>query len=185
MASRGEDGSKSGFGWGALAIVAGVLVGGVCVIGILAAIAIPAFIKFVNRGKTAEAATQLDSMFQSASSYYITEHPDPSGVVEHCSLDPATTRNTPSDRKTSLPGPLSDSLDTLGFTTSELYFYQYEIVAEPSRCGIGPNQPVYTFRAYGDLDADGTRSTFELFVGSDPDNQLRRDGPIRITNELE
>ena len=74
MASRGDGESKSGCGWSALAIVGGILIGGVCVIGIVAVIAIPAFIPFVKRSKTAEATMQLDSMFHSASNYYLMEH---------------------------------------------------------------------------------------------------------------
>ena len=74
MASRGDGESKSGCGWSALAILGGMLIGGICVIGIVAAIAIPAFITFVKRSKTAEATMQLDSMFHSASNYYLMEH---------------------------------------------------------------------------------------------------------------
>jgi len=185
MAARGDGESKSGCGQTALAIVGGILVGGVCLIGIGAAIAIPAWVKFVKTSKTAETSGQLRSMFESASNYYMTERPDSIDGGEHCSLDPATTPNTPGNRKSLLLAPLPDSLTELGFTTSDLYYYQYEVVAPPSHCGIGPNQPIYTFRAYGDLDADGTLSTFELSVSSDATNQLVRDGPIRITNELE
>ena len=46
----------------------------VAIIGILAAIAIPAFINYVKRSKTAEAGSNLKSMFQGAASYYEAEN---------------------------------------------------------------------------------------------------------------
>ncbi len=46
----------------------------VAIIGILAAIAIPAFINYVKRSKTAEASSNLKTMFQGAASYYEAEN---------------------------------------------------------------------------------------------------------------
>ena len=46
----------------------------VAIIGILAAIAIPAFVNYARRAKTAEAGSNLTNLFTGAASYYQAEH---------------------------------------------------------------------------------------------------------------
>ena len=46
----------------------------VAIIGILAAIAIPAFINYVKRSKTSEAGANLKALFQGAAAYYDQEN---------------------------------------------------------------------------------------------------------------
>ena len=46
----------------------------VAIIGVLAAIAIPAFINYVKRAKTSEAGSNLKSLFTGAATYYDSEH---------------------------------------------------------------------------------------------------------------
>lgn len=154
--------------------------------GILAAIAVPSFIQYVRRSKVSEARSNLRMLFSGAASYYTQEHPSagPGGVSTHCTVGPARTANEPGPEQT-LVGPVDPAFDALGFVLADPVYYQYEIVAAPSRCGHGPDEALYTFRAYGDLDGDGHRSTFELAVGSSQMNELYRSPGIYTEDELE
>src|SRR2546430_2551717 len=51
----------------------------VAIIGILAAVAIPAFSKYVKRSRTAEAVGHLNKMWAGSVTYYETDHTDSSG----------------------------------------------------------------------------------------------------------
>jgi prepilin-type N-terminal cleavage/methylation domain-containing protein len=53
----------------------------VAIIGILAAVAIPAFSKYIKRSKTAEAAGHLNKMWAGSVSYYSTDHTDATGAM--------------------------------------------------------------------------------------------------------
>jgi type IV pilus assembly protein PilA len=48
----------------------------VAIIGILAAVAIPSFIKYMRRSKTSEALMNLRKMYDGAVAYYVGEHAD-------------------------------------------------------------------------------------------------------------
>src|SRR5437763_7037372 len=53
----------------------------VAIIGILAAVAIPAFMKYIRRSKTVEASNNVRKMFDSSVSYYEGEHADIGGNI--------------------------------------------------------------------------------------------------------
>ena len=75
----------------------------VAIIGILAVIAIPAFIGYMRRAKTSEAGSNLKNMFTAAAGYYANENWGARGVVRGgsaaataCTVSPASTSNVPS-----------------------------------------------------------------------------------------
>src|SRR5689334_12382363 len=53
----------------------------VAIIGILAAVAIPAFMKYIRRSKTVEATMNVRKLFDSSVSYYEGEHADSQGNI--------------------------------------------------------------------------------------------------------
>lgn len=67
----------------------------------------------------------------------------------------------------------------LQFAIEEPHYYSFEFLSSGS--GLGA---VFTARSYGDLDCDGTLSTFELRGSVDPQGQVKVVGPI-IWNEIE
>jgi len=52
----------------------------VAIIGVLAAVAIPAFIKYIRRSKCVEATMNLRKMYDGAVAYYVADHADINGV---------------------------------------------------------------------------------------------------------
>ena len=53
----------------------------VAIIGILAAVAIPAFMKYIRRSKTTEATMNIRKMFDATVSYYAAERADATGNI--------------------------------------------------------------------------------------------------------
>lgn len=179
----------------------------VAIIGILAAIAIPAFINYVKRSKTSEAPSNLKALFTGAADLYtrgtaaqtLIGRANVTANNTRCVIDvAASTGNTPSDQKRTVDwGALPDAarFQALNWQVSDPIYYRYEaqpgtgtavagtVLACANMNAVGTS--VYTFRAIGDLDGDTTTSLFELNVGVDQGNALYRNAEIYTQNELE
>ena len=157
----------------------------VAIIGILAAVAIPAFIKYIRKSKTVEATEALDKIKGGARQYYVTDHWDSNGNLLPKSFPKATI--IPSG------GPKCDkqltttaAWDTAGwgplhFALTEPHYYAYTFGTTTTSTGAAA---VYTATANGDLDCDTTQSTFELRGSVDTEGSVKVVGPI-ISNEIE
>lgn len=167
----------------------------VAIIGILAALAIPAFVGYIRRSKTAEATTNVRNLFSGAASYYQTENwgrglvaaGGTSVALVHCTVADAQTTNTPGVSKTQLNFDTveAQTFRSVGFSIADPVYYRYHVMNSTNQCGNMVGTPQYTFQAQGDLDGDGVLSTFELGAGSDASNNLMRAPGYYITNELE
>jgi type IV pilus assembly protein PilA len=186
---------KSGFTLIELMIV-------VAILGILAAVAVPAFLGYMRRAKTAEVTVNLNNMFKLAASYY--ENPrNPRDLTNQVGASQCVVVATAA-REPVNPGPTKQpfvetneangTFVALGFTISDLVYYSYSVASAPlgasANCLLAgetfaADTVVYTLRANGDLDDDTTESLFELAIKADQNAQLSRAIGFYINNETE
>ncbi|HEX3760289.1 MAG TPA: prepilin-type N-terminal cleavage/methylation domain-containing protein [Kofleriaceae bacterium] len=130
----------------------------VAIIGILATVAIPAFMDYVKRSKRSEAVLQLNKIGKNAKRTYGETASYPSGSVGPTPARPGTggccggTGATPNHCAAS-PAAWTGAWQALDFEIDEdtLFYYSYS----------GASQS-YTALAIGDLDCDGTEVTYTL-----------------------
>jgi type IV pilus assembly protein PilA len=161
----------------------------VAILGILAAVAVPSFVNYLRRAKTAEAREMLHSLFAQAASYYYPERAEQGITGQHtagCTVDPTDNAVTPNDLK-QRGNYAAASWRSLGYT-HEFSYYRLEITthAGAGQCQNRAGTPdIYTLRAVGDLDGDGSTSRFEVAVASDGENELYRSRGFYVENETE
>ncbi|MFO0624296.1 MAG: prepilin-type N-terminal cleavage/methylation domain-containing protein [Polyangiales bacterium] len=146
----------------------------VVILGILAAVAIPAFTRYVKRSKTSEATGNLAKIYQGEVSYYqasaerqstatfINATANPSGA-------PSSGKYAANVAAWNQPG-----WREIGFTLDTGSYYQYTATGATDS---------FTATAVGNLDGDGTNSTFSR-VGANANGEIQG-APVVITEELE
>jgi type IV pilus assembly protein PilA len=161
----------------------------VAIIGILAAVAIPSFMKYIYKARSAEARTHLEKIGAGARTYYLDERPAPTGIAPLPRQFPDAIATTPVLSCCLTGGKcLAESTQwddpvwtALHFAVSDPHFYRYEFLSD----GI-MSDATFTGRAYGDLDCDGIESTFEIqgmvnYLGND----MSSGGAVARKHELE
>ena len=153
----------------------------VAIIGILAAVAIPAFMDYMNKSKSTEAELNLDALRKKGKSAYDANasYPvsvDASGVASEYTLaaTPTTdccTQNYQGKKKCKADaGLFQDPLGWggIGFQIEDDHFFQYSYQGGQGTLatgGTGVGQKYQAF-AVGNLDCDATQVTFTLQAGS-------------------
>lgn len=187
----------------------------VAIIGVLAAIAIPAFINYVKRSKTSEAPANLKAMFTGAAALYNSGRAQQTLIGRNQASANSTrcyvvgthsTPTAPGQQKHTIGWPENcaasaycAAFDALNFKVSDPIYYRYTSAAvggggvaidmTPLNCGdaSGDGTQIYAFRAEGNLDGDTSTSLFELAAGVDVagGGVLYRNSEIFVQSDLE
>jgi type IV pilus assembly protein PilA len=166
----------------------------VAIIGILAAVAIPAFVKYIRKAKTVEATDGLDKLNAGAKSYFQADHYSAVAASAGNILPkqfPQTEGITPPSNNccaasAAAPKCLPDatiwtrSWNELRFQVADPHYYQWTWTN-----GGGTNRLAgYTVMATGNLDCDADLAQFSYVGTVDLELGVAAKGPI-ITNEIE
>src|SRR5262249_42411345 len=179
------------------------------IIGILAAVAIPAFMKNARKAKTTEATVNLKKLQDGAVSYYHEEKNAAGSVVPIAKQFPgvaATGLIQPDDsccKKGAATGqkcPPTDGVwsdpvwQALKFSMDDPYYYQYAYVrlgtgksgaGVPTLGGTATAGEYFYADALGDLNCDGVYSTFEMLGAVSGDGSVTTGGGLFKDKELE
>ena len=160
----------------------------VAIIGILAAVAIPAFSKYVKRSRTAEAVGHLNKMWAGSVTFYETDHADSSGNAIAKQF-PATA---PDELDTECgcqdtgkcPGGSAKWQDVswvgLQFSLPDPHLYMPHYTSKGTA-----STATFTASATGDLDCNKKVSTFARGGIIDTNGDVTGSRAPIITNELE
>jgi type IV pilus assembly protein PilA len=162
----------------------------VAIIGILAAVAIPAFVKYLRKSKTVEATEGLDKVKVGARQYFQADHYDSVNgnlmpkefPLGNGTLVPGTTCCSGAMAPKCAPAAANWSgapWHELHFALTDPHYYRWGF-----QNGGSVTTSAYTAQAVGDLDCDGTFSTFEVRGSIDGEGGVTVRGPI-VTNEIE
>jgi len=136
----------------------------VAIIGILAAVAIPAFIRYIRRSKTAEVPEAVDKIGTGAKTYFQVEHVDASGVMLAKQF-PAGVGPTPGAACWTQAGGkcaggdagwTAPSWQALHFSLENHHYYTYQFTTAGTDTAA-----VFTILARGNLDNDAVTATWK------------------------
>ncbi|HWE30881.1 MAG TPA: pilin, partial [Polyangia bacterium] len=143
----------------------------VAIIGILAAVAIPAFMKYIRRSKTVEATMNVRKLFDSSVSYFEAEHADLTGNALAKQF-PTSVLATPGGAAPSatkpccgntgdkcVPAPTnftSPTWSALNFSVDDPFYFVYQYDSAGTETSAN-----FKAWAFGNLDCDSINSTYE------------------------
>ncbi|MSP90879.1 MAG: prepilin-type N-terminal cleavage/methylation domain-containing protein [Myxococcales bacterium] len=151
----------------------------VAIIAILAVVAVPQFSKYMRSAKAAEANEMLDLIKKGSATYYTTPRSEAgTGKKFECQFPTTVANVTPNGTSccdTALDADGDDRCDSssgawnnatwsaLKFAVTDQHYFQYLYESTGTQ-----KTATFTASAFGDLDCDTTKSTFQMVVHGDP-----------------
>jgi type IV pilus assembly protein PilA len=138
----------------------------VAIIGILAAVAIPAFMKYIRRSKTVEATMNVRKLFDSSVSYFEAEHAKIDGSILEKQFPAIVTKN-PAPKANTCCGQAGDKCKpdptnfddagwaALNFSVDDPFYYWYQY--DSAGLDTAAN---FSAWAFGNLDCDKIYATY-------------------------
>jgi len=158
----------------------------VAIIGILAAVAIPAFLKYIKKSKTSEAGLNLRKIYDGEVTYYQEEKVTITGSI----LDKQfVTAPSSGDATPGFPPGINkqsgnwddDGWRALKFGADSPVQFCYQATASTTT----GTDSAFTAFAYGDLDGDGSTSLFQRVGAIDGTGEIDGGAGLYMENDLE
>ncbi len=146
----------------------------VVVLGILAAVAFPAYSRYIRRAKTSEAMNNVGKIYMGEVAYFNQNSEQSLASFISASTTPSAAPSASKypTQPTSFTG--NSNWSAIGFSIDTPFYYAYRAVGTATDVRA---------EALGDLDGDGVGSTFSL-SGALNQGEIQR-APFVITNEFE
>jgi type IV pilus assembly protein PilA len=163
----------------------------VAIIGILAAVAIPAFMKYIRRSKTVEATMNIRKLYDSSVAYFAAEHASKTGGIIAKQF-PNSTAISPGNPNTACCGKTgdkcppaatnftSDTWSSLNFSVDDPFYFGYQYDSAGTETSAN-----FQAWAFGDLDCDKILSTYERSGSVMSDRSVSGGGGLYSKNEIE
>jgi prepilin-type N-terminal cleavage/methylation domain-containing protein len=162
----------------------------VAIIGVLSAVAIPAFMRYIRRSKTTEATMNLRKLFDSSIAYYNAQpKSDPTGAPlpvafpDSIAATPAANSccGQPGDKCKPAPATFAaNTWQALNFSVDDPFYYWYQYDSSGTAA-----TSVFTAWAFGNLNCDTVYSTFARSGSVQGDRSAVGSGAIFMSKELE
>ena len=162
----------------------------VAIIGILAAVAIPAFMKYIRRSKTVEATMNLRKLFDSSVSYFEAEHATSDGQIVARQFPTTNTWAPTTNCGTATGGKCNPATEAsvwrtatwaaLNFSVDDPFYYAYQYTSS----GTGSSS-AFSAEAQGDLDGDATYSLFRRSGSITAENNVTGGPGLFSENDIE
>ncbi len=129
----------------------------VAIIGVLAAVAIPAFLKYMRRTQAVEALTLIRKIYDGQVAYFYLDHVKQDGArlsAQFISAGPEPTTVPPGEKV--LANWADSAWESMKFAADSTVRYSYQAIATGT-----DTSSAFTAQARGDLDGDSITSLFQ------------------------
>ena len=164
----------------------------VAIVGVLAAVAVPAFMKYVRRSKTVEASMNVRKLYDSSVAYYEGEHATIAGTIVPQKQFPVAQVETPGvntccgqpgdkcDPTAAQPSWQTPTWAALNFSIDDPFYYWYRYDSAGS-----DKTSNFSAWAFGNLNCDAVYSTFMRGAHIGADNAVVGGSGLYVKNDIE